>query len=79
LEERDELLADVRLRLEQAQKMKFHYDKRHRKLSFAVGDWAWLRLRHRMASGIIDTSKGKLRPRFFSPYQVVAVINLVAV
>jgi len=80
LAERDELLADVRLRLEQAQKkMKYHYDKRHRELSFAVGDWAWLRLRHRQASGIIDSSKGKLRPRFFGPYQVVDVVNPVAV
>ena len=80
LDEQDELLADVHLRLEQAQKkMKFHYDKRHRELSFAVGDWAWMRLRHRMASGIVDTSKGKLRPCFFGPYQVVAVINPVAI
>jgi len=80
LAERDELLADVCLHLEQAQKkMKFHYDKRHRDLSFAVGDWAWLRLRHRMASGIVDSSKGKLCPRFFGSYQVVAVINPVAI
>ena len=44
-----------------------------------MGDWVWLRLRHRTASGIIDTTKGKLRQHFFGPYQVVAVINPVAV
>jgi transposase InsO family protein len=37
---RDELLADARARLEQAQEVyKKHYDKRHREVHFAVGDW----------------------------------------
>ena len=80
LADREELLADVHVRLEQAQKkMKLHYEKNHRELSFAVGDWVWSRLRHRAASGIVDTTKGKLRQRFLGPYQVMAVINTLAV
>jgi transposase InsO family protein len=76
---RDELLADARARLEQAQDVyKRQYDKHHRELSFSVGDWAWLRLRHRTPSSLQGITKGKLRPRFYGPYRVAAVINPVA-
>jgi transposase InsO family protein len=38
-------LADVRYRLEQAQaSQKLHYDRKHRQVSYQVGDWALLRL-----------------------------------
>ena len=44
--ERDELIADVRYRLQQAQAVyKAYYDKHHREVHYAVGDWVWLRLR----------------------------------
>lgn len=44
-EGREEFLANVRARLEQAQAVaKRTYDRGHRALSFAPGDWAWLRL-----------------------------------
>ena len=43
--DRDEFLADVRYRLEQAHAVqKRHYDKSHRAVSYTIGDWAWLRL-----------------------------------
>jgi hypothetical protein len=46
--EQEEFLADVRVRLEQAHAVhKLHYDKRHRTVSYSVGDWVLLRLRHR--------------------------------
>jgi hypothetical protein len=41
--ERDEFLADVRLRLEQAQTVyKRNYDRHHRDVRYKVGDWVWL-------------------------------------
>ena len=44
----DELLADAHARLEQAQAVyKRFYDKHHRDIRYNVGDWVWLRLRHR--------------------------------
>ena len=44
MEEREAFLADVRHRLEQAQAVqRRHYDKRHRPVSYAAGDWAFLR------------------------------------
>jgi len=77
--QRDELLADARARLEQAQSIyKRAYDQHHRDVHFAVGDWVWLRLRHRTPASLHGVTKGKLRPRFYEPYRVAAVINEVA-
>ena len=49
----DEILAEVRQRLLQAQQLsKKYYDTNHRDLEFAVGDWVWLRLLHRTAQSL---------------------------
>ena len=78
--DRDEFLEDVRYRLEQAQAVqKLHYDKLHRHVSYAVGDWVLLRLRHRPAASLPQATTGKLKPRFFGPYRVTELINEVAV
>jgi hypothetical protein len=78
--EREEFLADIRYRLEQAQAVhKRHYDKGHRPVAYHVGDWALLRLHQRSASAITSAGSGKLKPRFFGPYRVTEVINEVAV
>lgn len=80
MEEREAFLADVRYRLEQAQTVqKKHYDRQHRPVTFEVGDWALLRLRQRAATSLPRAPKGKLKPRYGGPYQVVDVINPVAV
>ena len=77
--ERDELIADARARLEQAQQVyKRCYDQHHREVHFSTGDWVWLRLRHRAPASLNEVTKGKLRPRFYGPYQVAEVINEVA-
>ena len=80
MEERAEFLDDVRHRLEQAQAtQKRYYDKSHRAVSFAVGDWVLLRLRHRPVASLSKAPRGKLQPRFFGPYKVTELINEVAV
>jgi hypothetical protein len=77
--ERDELLVDARACLEQAQTVyKRFYDKHHRYVRNAVGDWVWLRLRHYAPASLHVVTKGKLRPRFYGPYSVTAIINNVA-
>jgi hypothetical protein len=48
LRTRDEILAEARQRLLQAQQLaRKYYDAHHREAEFAVGDWVWLRLLHR--------------------------------
>jgi hypothetical protein len=80
MEERDEFLADIRARLEQAQAVqKRFYDKGHRQVSYQVGDWALLRLRQRPVSSLPEATSGKLKPRFYGPYRVTELINDVAV
>jgi len=79
LVERDTFLAQIRERLLHAQDyMKQHYDTAHRDVIFAPDDWAWLRLHHRTAAGITDTSAAKLRPRFYGPYLVLERVGPVA-
>ena len=74
--DQDEFLADVLYRLEQAQAVqKAYYDRAHRAVSYAVGDWVWLRLRHRAPASLPDITKGKLKPRFYGPYRISELIN----
>jgi hypothetical protein len=78
--EREEFLAEVHNRLEQAQAVqKRHYDKSHRPVTYVVGDWVLLRLRNRPIASLSQASKGKLQPRFFGPYRISEMINEVAV
>jgi hypothetical protein len=79
LAQQEEFLQDVRLRLEQAQQIsKQQYDRHHRDVRFFVGDWVWLRLHHRPHGSLAASSTGKLRQRYYGPYQIVEVINSVA-
>jgi len=79
LVERDMFLSQIRERLLHAQDyMKQHYDTAHRDIVFVPGDWAWLRLHHRKAAGITDSSAAKLSPRFYGPYLVLERVGPVA-
>ena len=69
LKDRDDFLADIRDRLQQAQDaMKVTQDRSRRDVEYAVSDWAWLRLHHRAASGITPSAPSKLAPRFYGPF-----------
>ncbi|WVZ68636.1 hypothetical protein U9M48_017555 [Paspalum notatum var. saurae] len=71
--------SEIRERLLLAQDtMKLHSNKQRRDLSFAIGDWVWLRLHHRHASAIITAGASKLGPRFYGPYQITERIGEVA-
>ena len=76
---RDEVLAEVRQRLLQAQQLSMkYYDAGHRDLEFAVDDWVWLRLLHRTTQSLEPRAKGKLGPRYAGPFQVLERIGRVA-
>jgi hypothetical protein len=47
-------------------------------LAFAEGDWVWLRLHHCLAATLTDKARGKLAPKFYGPFQVLARIGPVA-
>jgi len=79
MEERTEFLTEVRHRLEQAQAVqKLHYDRHHRHVSYAVGDWVLLRFRQQPVASL-PHSAGKLKARYLGPYRIVQKINEVAV
>jgi hypothetical protein len=60
------MLKDARYRLERAQaSYKAHYNRRHRQLSYKVGDWVWLRVQHRTPQSLPQATTGKLSPRFY--------------
>jgi hypothetical protein len=76
MKEREEFLADVRARLEQAHAVAKHtYDRNHRELSFSL--CAWLRIHHRTPVSLPATTHDKLRPRYYGPYKVATVVNKV--
>jgi hypothetical protein len=79
MSERDEFLAEVRDRLEQAQQhYKAVYDRSHRLVQFAPGQWVWLRLLHRPMASLLVQGRGKLGPKFFGPYKVLQRVGDVA-
>jgi hypothetical protein len=80
LRSRDDMLAEVRQRLLQAQQLsKRYYDANHRDVEFEVGAWVWLRLLHRTAQQSLDPrSKRKLGPRWAGPFRVLERIGRVA-
>jgi hypothetical protein len=57
--------------------MKHHHDAKLRALEFDVGEWAWLRLHHRLVIGITPLRHTKLSPRFYGSYRVVERIGEV--
>jgi hypothetical protein len=78
LVDRDEFLGEIKNRLLHAQElMKGTYDHNQRELEFKEGDWVWLRLHHRIAATRTDKSWGKLAPKFYGPFQVLARIGPV--
>ena len=77
--DRDQFLHDIRERLLQAaQQYKHYYDDKHRALSFDVGEWVWLRLQHQPAAFLGVGAKGKLAPKYYGPFKVLAKIDTVA-
>jgi len=80
LRSRDEMLAEVRQRLLQAQQLsKRYYDANHRDVEFELGSWVWLRLLHRTTQQSLDPrSKRKLGPRWAGPFRVLERIGRVA-
>ncbi|KAK1628363.1 hypothetical protein QYE76_002678 [Lolium multiflorum] len=79
LRTRDEILAEARQRLLQAQQLaRKYYDAHHREAEFTVGDWVWLRLLHRTTQSLDPRSRRKLGPRYAGPFRVLERIGKLA-
>ncbi|XP_068657958.1 uncharacterized protein [Aristolochia californica] len=58
--------------------MKHNYDKRHRDLSFAPGDYVWLLIQPYRQRSLSATRRHKLSLKFYGPFQVLACIGKLA-
>lgn len=58
--------------------MKRVYDCGHRIVTFVVGDWEWLHIRHGALACIVEAGSSKLRRRYYGPYKIVGAINPIA-
>ena len=72
-------MTEVRARLLQAREhARRFYDANHRALEFAVGDWVLLRMLHRHTQSLVPGARGKLRPKYAGPFEMLERIGTVA-
>jgi hypothetical protein len=57
--------------------MKGTYDQTHCELELQEGNWVWLCLHHHIAATLTDKARGKLAPKFYGLFQVLAPIGPV--
>lgn len=79
LSERDEALRQLRGHLQKAQEqMAIYANKKRRDLSFAVGEWVFLKLRPHRQHSVVKRINQKLAARFYGPFQIEAKVGAVA-
>ncbi|XP_061993942.1 uncharacterized protein LOC133711877 [Rosa rugosa] len=78
LRDRDEILARLKLNLEQARaRMKSYVDKHRTEREFEINDWVYLKLQSYKQQSVKCRHSNKLAPRFYGPFQVIAKVNKV--
>lgn len=77
--DRDTILQDLKTNLVKAHnQMKSYADKHRREVSYAMGDWVYLKLQPYRLKSLAKKRNEKLSPRFYGPYQIVKCIGQVA-
>jgi hypothetical protein len=77
--QRDQLLKEVRFKLQLAQnRMKQIYDRGHQERSFQPGDFVYVRLQPYRQHSLERRSNMKLAAKFYGPYRVLERIGEVA-
>ena len=79
IEERNQILEELKHQLEKAQeRMKFPADKHRRELEFKEGDSVYLKLKPYRFKSLARKTNEKLSPRFYGPYNITEKIGKVA-
>lgn len=79
LQNRDNLLTQLRHNLLEAQnRMKTYTDRNRTDREFSVGDWVFLRLQPYRQSTIASSRNQKLAPKFYGPFAISERIGKVA-
>lgn len=79
LTERDQLMKEVRLKLQQAQnRKKLQYDRRHQERIFQPGDQVYVRLQPYRQQTVERRTNMKLAARYYGPFQVLERVRQVA-
>lgn len=79
LTNRDLVLNQIKSNLQRAQnRMKEHYDKRHRDVEYNIGDLVWLRLQPYRQHSFTGQHRHKLFPKFYGPFPILQRVGSVA-
>ncbi|KAJ0482832.1 putative nucleotidyltransferase, Ribonuclease H [Helianthus annuus] len=79
LNDRDEVLRQLRSNLLTAQnRMKVASDRHRREVEFSEGDLVYIKLQPYRQASVVNRSSAKLSPRFFGPYKILNRVGSVA-
>ena len=79
LRDRDSTLSELRRNLLLAQNLKkCQADQHQREVSFAIGDYVYLKLQPYRQSSVAFPRSMKLSPRFYGPYKVIEKVGTMA-
>ncbi|GJW08422.1 retrovirus-related pol polyprotein from transposon 297 family protein [Tanacetum coccineum] len=79
LEERDQVLDELKVQLSKAQQiMKINADKHRRDVQFEIGEKVYLKLRPYRQRSVANRNNVKLAPRYFGPFDIVEKVGKLA-
>ena len=79
LQERNQVLEELKAQLERAQsRMKNQADKHRRDIEFAVGESVYLKLKPYRFKSLARKPNEKLSPRYYGPYEILEKLGKVA-